>query len=176
MKSKKIAKTWVYIVSIAAALAAGGISSVFAMSAMKEYGALRQPPLAPPSWLFPVVWTILFVVMGISAARIYIVGKQDRSGGTVRCGDNSDIGGQAACALRVYLVQLILNMLWTPLFFTLNLRFAAFVLLVMLLITVIVMTCRFFKLDKVSGILMLPYIAWLLFAGYLNLGTYILNG
>ena len=83
---------------------------------------------------------------------------------------------QAACALRVYLVQLILNMLWTPLFFTLNLRLAAFVLLVMLLITVIVMTCRFFKLDKVSGILMLPYIAWLLFAGYLNLGTYILNG
>ena len=70
MKSKKISKTWVYIVSIAAALAAGGISSVFAMSAMKEYGALRQPPLAPPSWLFPVVWTILFVLMGISAARI----------------------------------------------------------------------------------------------------------
>ena len=67
-------------------------------------------------------------------------------------------------------------MLWTPLFFTLNLRFAAFVLLVMLLITVIVMACSFFKLDKVSGILMLPYIAWLLFAGYLNLGTYILNG
>lgn len=94
----------------------------------------------------------------------------------VRCGDNSDIGGQAACALRIYLVQLILNMLWTPLFFTLNLRFAAFVLLVMLLITVIAMTCSFFKLDKVSGILMLPYIAWLLFAGYLNLGTYILNG
>ena len=170
MKSKKIGKTLVYIVSIAAALAAGGISSVFAMSAMKEYGALRQPPLAPPPWLFPVVWTILFVLMGVSAARIYIVGKQDRSGG------NSDIGGQAACALRVYLVQLILNMLWTPLFFTLNLRLAAFVLLVMLLITVIVMTCRFFKLDKVSGILMLPYIAWLLFAGYLNLGTYILNG
>ena len=169
MKSKKISKTWVYIVSIAAALAAGGISSVFAMSAMKEYGALRQPPLAPPPWLFPAVWTILFVLMGISAARIYIIGKQDRSGGTVRCGDNSDIGGQAACALRIYLVQLIL-------FFTLNLRFAAFVLLVMLLITVIAMTCSFFKLDKVSGILMLPYIAWLLFAGYLNLGTYILNG
>ncbi len=176
MKSKKISKTWVYIVSIAAALAAGGISSVFAMSAMEEYGALKQPPLAPPPWLFPVVWTILFVLMGISAAIIYIIGKQDRSGGTVRCGGNSDIGGQAACALRVYLVQLILNMLWTPLFFTLNLRLAAFVLLVMLLITVIVMTCSFFKLDKVSGILMLPYIAWLLFAGYLNLGTYILNG
>lgn len=166
----------IYIVSIAAALAAGGISSVFAMSAMEEYGALKQPPLAPPSWLFPVVWTILFVLMGVSAARIYIIGKQDRSGGTVRCGDDSNIGGQAACALRIYLVQLILNMLWTPLFFTLNLRLAAFVLLVMLLITVIVMTCRFFKLDKVSGILMLPYIAWLLFAGYLNLGTYILNG
>lgn len=176
MESKKISKTLIYIVSIAAALAAGGISSVFAMSAMEEYGALKQPPLAPPSWLFPVVWTILFVLMGVSAARIYIIGRQDRSGGTVRCGDDSNIGGQAACALRIYLVQLILNMLWTPLFFTLNLRLAAFVLLVMLLITVIVMTCRFFKLDKVSGILMLPYIAWLLFAGYLNLGTYILNG
>ena len=157
-------------------LAVGGLAAALTMGSMAQYSALPQPPLAPPSWLFPVVWTILFVLMGISAARIYIIGKQDRSGKTVRCGDNSDIGGQAECALRVYLVQLILNMLWTPLFFTLNLRFAAFVLLVMLLITVIVMTCRFFKLDKVSGILMLPYIAWLLFAGYLNLGTYILNG
>lgn len=80
MKSKKIGKTLVYIVSIAAALAAGGISSVFAMSAMEEYGALKQPPLAPPPWLFPAVWTILFVLMGISAARIYIIGKPDRSG------------------------------------------------------------------------------------------------
>ena len=105
------------------------------------------------------------------AASVAFPGRVDNF---VRC--DGDIGGQAACALRIYLVQLILNMLWTPLFFTLNLRFAAFVLLVMLLITVIAMTCSFFKLDKVSGILMLPYIAWLLFAGYLNLGTYILNG
>ena len=164
------------IFSFALPLAVGGLAAWLTMGSMSQYAALVQPPLAPPSWLFPVVWTILFVLMGISAARIYIVGKQDRSGKKVRCGDNSDIGGQAACALRVYLVQLILNMLWTPLFFTLNLRLAAFVLLVMLLITVIVMTCSFFKLDKVSGILMLPYIAWLLFAGYLNLGTYILNG
>ena len=156
------------IFSFALPLAVGGLAAWLTMGSMSQYAALVQPPLAPPSWLFPVVWTILFVLMGISAARIYIIGKQDRSGGTVRCGDNSDIGGQAACALRVYLVQLIFNMLWTPLFFTLNLRLA--------LITVIVMTCRFFKLDKVSGILMLPYIAWLLFAGYLNLGTYILNG
>lgn len=157
--------------------ACGG-RDIFRLCNVRHEGVRRAQTaaLAPPPWLFPVVWTILFVLMGISAARIYIIGKQDRSGKKVRCGDNSDIGGQAACALRVYLVQLILNMLWTPLFFTLNLRFAAFVLLVMLLITVIVMTCRFFKLDKVSGILMLPYIAWLLFAGYLNLGTYILNG
>ena len=164
------------IFSFALPLAVGGLAAWLTMDSMSQYAALVQPPLAPPPWLFPVVWTILFVLMGISAARIYNIGKQDRSGKKVRCGDNSDIGGQAACALRVYLVQLILNMLWTPLFFTLNLRLAAFVLLVILLITVIVMTCRFFKLDKVSGILMLPYIAWLLFAGYLNLGTYILNG
>lgn len=102
MKSKKISKTWVYIVSIAAALAAGGISSVFAMSAMKEYGALRQPPLAPPSWLFPVVWTILFVLMGISAAKnIYYrqAGSQRRNSSVRRQFGYRRAGG--VCAPRL---------------------------------------------------------------------------
>lgn len=177
MKSKKLNKTAVYVVSIAIALAAGGISSVFAVSAMAEYGALKQPPLAPPAWLFPVVWTILFVLMGISSAKIYIVGKDENcTTKTPAPGGEAKMRAAAASALRVYLFQLILNMLWTPLYFTLNLRLAAFVLLVLLLAVVVVMTCKFIRLNKAAGILMLPYIAWLLFAGYLNLGTYILNG
>lgn len=148
-----------YIISILIALAAGGISSIFAMSAMEEYNQLRQPAFAPPSWIFPIVWTILFILMGISAARVYLADTED-----------------TPSALRVYALQLIVNIIWTPLYFTFNLRLAAFIWLMLLFILVLIMTIRFNRVDKTAAILQIPYIIWLVYAGYLNLGTYILNG
>ncbi|MBR0156229.1 MAG: tryptophan-rich sensory protein [Clostridia bacterium] len=149
----------VYLISIGAALAAGVISALVSMGKMEEYAALRQPPLAPPGWLFPVVWTILFVLMGVSAARVYLNSPDNWPN-----------------ALTVYAIQLAMNMLWTPLFFALDLRLAAFVLLVLLLITVIIMTVQFYSIDKKAAYLQIPYIVWLVFAGYLNLAVYLLNG
>ncbi|MBR4434711.1 MAG: tryptophan-rich sensory protein [Clostridia bacterium] len=159
MKSKTKNPTKTYIISIAIALGAGLISSLVSMGKMEEYSALKQPPLSPPSWLFPVVWTILFVLMGVSAARVYLNSSED-----------------FPFALKLYVLQLVLNVLWTPLYFALNLRLAAFVLLVLLLIAVVYMTYEFYKTDRTAAYLQIPYIVWLVFAGYLNLATFILNG
>lgn len=155
-KTKEPKKT--YLISIGIALGAGLLSSLVTMGEMEEYGELIQPPLAPPGWLFPIVWTILFVLMGISAARVYLNSPE-----------------KWPPALTTYVIQLILNVLWTPLYFVFNLRLAAFVLLVILLITVIIMTVQFYKVDRTAAYLQIPYIIWLVFAGYLNLATYLLN-
>jgi tryptophan-rich sensory protein len=159
MATKTQDPTKTYLISIGIALAAGVLSALVSMGKMEEYAALRQPPLSPPGWLFPVVWTILFVLMGISAARVYLNSPE-----------------KWPDALTTYAVQLVLNVLWTPLFFALNLRLAAFVLLVILLIAVIIMTVQFYKIDKKAAYLQIPYILWLVFAGYLNLAVYLLNG
>lgn len=149
----------VYLISIGIALGAGLISSLVSMGKMSEYEALERPPLSPPGWVFPVVWTILFVLMGVAAARVYLNSEDD-----------------FPLALRLYVLQLVLNVLWTPLFFALNLRLAAFVLLLILLGTVVATVYEFYKKDRTAAYLMLPYAAWLVFAAYLNLATYLLNG
>ena len=157
--AKRRNKTLVYVVSIGAALAVGGISVLLSMKGMKEFTGLRQPPLSPPGWLFPVVWTILYTLMGISAARIYLANTPE-----------------SASALWLYAFQLAVNAAWSPLFFSLKLRLVAFVWLLILLALVIAMTARFKKIDVAAGNLQFPYIVWLLFAGYLNLAVYLLNG
>ena len=159
MRSKVKNPTKTYIISIAIALGAGLVSSLVSMGKQGEYASLRQPPLSPPGWLFPIVWTVLFILMGISAARVYLNTQE-----------------KAPFALKLYCLQLFLNVLWTPLYFALNLRLASFVLLLILLGTVICMTLEFKKIDKKAACLQIPYIVWLVFAGYLNLATYILNG
>lgn len=156
MKNKKIK---IYIASIIIALAAGGLSALFSVVAMAEYGSLLQPPLSPPSWLFPIVWTVLYILMGISSARIYIAD-----------------GPYSPKALRSYAMQLVINILWTLLYFTFELRLASFVWIIVLIAAVIVMIVRFFKVDRLAAYLQAPYLIWLIFAAYLNLGTYLLNG
>jgi len=159
MKNRHSKNTLVYIVSIGIALAVGALSALFSMKGMEAFAALRQPPLSPPGWLFPVVWTVLYVLMGISAARVYIANTAD-----------------SAPALWLYAFQLVVNALWSPIFFTLELRLVAFVWLLILIAVVITMIARFKKVDTAAGNLQFPYLAWLLFAGYLNLAVYLLNG
>lgn len=156
MKAKQ-RKFWVYAVSIAAALAVGGLSAVVnAGRFMSE--TLRQPPLLPPPWLFPIVWTILFILMGISAARVY------RSGAPC-----------AGDALFLYAVQLLVNFLWTVFYFSFGAYLLAFFWLLFLLLLVALMLARFERAAPGVGKLQLPYAAWLLFAAYLNFGTWLLN-
>ncbi len=149
-------KIKLYAVSIIIPLALGGITGLITSGAM-DYEMLDQPPLSPPSFLFPVVWTILYALMGISFAIIKDKGAADTS------------------VTWVYYVQLFVNLLWPVIFFNLKWRLLAFVWIVILDVLVAVMTVRFYKKDRTAGLLQLPYLAWVLFASYLNLGVYLLN-
>ncbi|MBR2405964.1 MAG: tryptophan-rich sensory protein [Clostridia bacterium] len=119
---------------------------------------LVQPPLAPPDWLFPIVWTILYALMAVAAYLVFISGDIDR--------------GQP---LRLYLLQVLVNVLWPLFFFRLEWRLFAFIWLLLLLVLVIATAIGFKPISRTAWYLLLPYIAWLLFAGYLNLSFYLLN-
>jgi tryptophan-rich sensory protein len=147
-----------YVISILIALAVGVASAFATYGKMEEYAKLNLPPLSPPGWLFPIVWTVLFILMGISAAIVW------KSGSTER-GD----------ALFIYGTQLIVNFMWSIFYFDFNARLLAFFWLLFLLMLVILMTVRFNKISTAAAKLQIPYIVWLVFAGYLNLATYILN-
>ncbi len=119
---------------------------------------LVQPPLAPPDWLFPIVWTILYALMAYAAYLVFISGDIDRGP-----------------ALRLYLLQVVVNILWPLFFFRLEWRLFAFLWLLLLLALVILTAIRFRPISRTAFRLLLPYIVWLLFAGYLNLSIYLLN-
>ena len=153
-KSKKILT---YAVSIGIALAVGGISAWINMGKMSN-STWIQPPLSPPVWLFPVVWTILFTLMGISAARVY----------ESSCAGKSD-------ALFIYGVQLVVNFLWTVFYFTFGALALSFFWLLFLILLVILMVVRFERCNPGSGKLQIPYTLWLFFAAYLNFATWMLN-
>ena len=158
MKRIKCSKTWIYIISIAGALIVGALSAIASRNGMREFALLKQPALSPPGWLFPVVWTLLYALMGVSAARVYIANT-----------------AESKPALCVYAAQLIVNALWTPLFFELELRLVAFIWILLLIGLVVTMIARFKRVDVPAGNLQFPYLIWLFFAAYLNLGVFILN-
>lgn len=146
-----------YIVQVALALAVGGLSALLSGN-MDIYEDLIRPPLSPPGWLFPVVWTILYVLMGIAAGMIVTSGDTDRHR-----------------AMRLYYVQLVLNFLWSPLFFRFRLIAFAAVWLAALTAAVYGTQSRFRRISATAGWLLLPYLAWCVFALYLNIGFVVLN-
>lgn len=145
--------------NLALPLVTGGLSSLLA-GGMGGYKNLNQPPLAPPGWVFPVVWTILFLAMGYAAYRVQI----------------SDAGPeQKSRAMMAYYVQLALNFLWSILFFRFDAYLLAFVELLLLWAAICVTMWKFYRIDERAGDLLLPYLLWVTFAAYLNLGIYLLN-
>lgn len=119
---------------------------------------LTAPPLTPPDWLFPVVWTVLYALMAVAAYLVFVSNDLDKSG-----------------PLRLYLLQVLVNILWPFFFFRLEWRLFAFIWLV-LLIVLVALTMRGFKpISNTAFWLMVPYFIWILFAAYLNLAFYILN-
>ena len=146
-----------YALSIIIPLALGGIVG-FLISGSMDYDMLNQPPLSPPSILFPIVWTILYVLMGVSFG---ILRDKHLNDSNVKL---------------IYYVQLIVNLLWPIAFFVLKWRLFAFIWIVILDALVVLMIFTFYKRNKTAALLQLPYLAWVLFASYLNLGVYILNG
>ncbi len=147
-----------YIISVAIALGVGALAGLISGQESDTYEMLIQPPFSPPSWLFPIVWTILYILMGISAAIIYRSYSPNKSN-----------------ALFIYAAQLAANFIWPILFFVLDARLLSLIWLVFLLFLVVYMVSKFDDISKTAAYLNLPYILWLVFAFYLNLGTYLLN-
>lgn len=148
------------IVSILIPLAVGGAAALIANGSFKDFEALNKPPLAPPAWAFPAAWTLLYILMGIAAYLVYSSEKYP---------------GRIERALTFYAVQLFMNFCWTLIFFNLKLYLAAFIWLVLLWGAIAGTALLFRFISKPAGWLMLPYLAWVTFAGYLTLGVYILN-
>lgn len=156
-------KSWIgqLVVSLALTIGAGIIAGLFSMNAKTIFGSLKMPPFSPPSWLFMPVWAILYILIGIAFFLVYKKGK-----------NNLEVKN----AITYFIIQLVFNVLWSAFFFTLNLRIAALVDIIILLIYIIITTVKFFKIDKAAGILMLPYLLWVAYAGALNLAIVLLNG
>lgn len=147
------------VTSLILPLAVGGLSALITRNDMDVYSELNVPPLAPPSWLFPVVWTIIYILMGIS---LYLVRVKNT---------NRD----KTSAYIAFAVQLFLNFIWSPIFFSAKAYTAAFVVLVLMWIAVIWMMVLFFRIDRRAAYLNILYLLWITFAGYLNLAIAILN-
>ncbi len=143
------------ILCLAIPLGVGGLAAWLARGSMETFASLNQPPLSPPGWLFPIVWTILYAMMGW-ASWLALSAGQTR-------------------ALRLYGIQLAFNFLWTLIFFNLNAYLLAFIWLILMWILILATGWLFYRITRPAGLLMLPYLLWVSFAGYLNLGIYLLN-
>lgn len=147
-------------ICIAIPLVVGAISALLTKDSMMIFQTVNKPPLSPPGWLFPVVWTILYTFMGIAS---YLVLTSE---GTME---------EKSQAISVYFYQLLVNFLWSTWFFNLQWYVFAFFWLILLWVLIFVTLVRFYRLSKPAGYLMVPYLLWVTFAGYLNLGIALLN-
>ena len=141
-------------------LVIGGISAALSSQGMATYGSMSKPPLSPPAWVFSVAWTILYIMMGL-ASYFIIVSEAD----------NRD----KAMALIIYGIQLAMNFMWSIMFFNWGYYLFAFMWLMIMWCIVILCAVRFYSIIRVATYLFIPYIMWLTFAAYLNMGAYILS-
>lgn len=145
--------------ALAIPLAVGGLATLLS-GGMDTYKEINQPPLSPPAWLFPLVWTALYLLMGEASYRVYSSGQAP---------------SQIRKALIAYGVQLGLNFLWPLVFFGGKMYLTAFIVLVAMWVAIVVTMRRFMKLDEKAGDMIIPYLLWVSFAAYLNLGVFLLN-
>ena len=147
------------LIALGIPLAVGGLAALLS-GGMSDYGAMNKPPLSPPGWVFPVVWSILYLLMGYASYRIW----------------TSDApSADKRRALLLYGAQLLANFIWPLLFFGGEMFLAALIWLVFLWILIFLTIRAFSKIDERAGDLLIPYILWVTFAAYLNLGIYLLN-
>ena len=152
---KKIGKI---ILAIIIPLAVGGLSALITMNQMELFETVAKPPLAPPRWLFPVAWTILYILMGIASYLLYIADTEE---------------GREALVL--YGVQLFFNFFWSIIFFNLEAYCFALIWLFIMWIIILLLLIKSKKVDERAFWLLLPYFIWTTFAFYLNFGIAILN-
>lgn len=146
------------VLIIAIPLIVGMISARMAGDQMRDFGELNQPPFSPPAWLFPVAWTILYILMGIVLLLI------------IRSNHEYKVG-----AIALFISQLIMNFLWSPAFFVEGDYLKALIILVLMLTTTIILAFITRRINKAAAIMLIPYILWMMFATYLNVGVGLLN-
>ena len=145
------------VVCLLLPLAVGGLAAFLTRNSMDLFAMVKKPPLSPPGWLFPVVWTILYLLMGFASYLVLVAEKPGRT------------------ARKFYLAQLAFNFVWPILFFHLQMYLLSFVWLLLLWMLILVTILWFTRSSRLAGYLLIPYLLWVTFAGYLNVGIYILN-
>lgn len=148
------------ILCLATPLGVGALAAILTGGSMADYKTLNQPPLAPPGWLFPVVWTALYLLMGYSSYRILTSGAEP---------------AHIRRALLLYGAQLLVNFLWPLVFFGAGWYLTAFFVLLLLWLLIFLTIRDFSAIDEKAGDLLIPYLLWVTFAGYLNLGVFLRN-
>lgn len=157
----KQSKWKIYAVWIAATEAVGALSGILTREGTKLYSeTIVKPPLSPPAIVFPIAWAALYALMAIGAARVYLARPS----------------AARSRSLRLYLIQLAFNFFWSIIFFNMQAFGIAFVWLAVLWALILMMLLSFRRSDRTAATLQYPYLLWVLFAGYLNLGVWMLNG
>ncbi len=151
----------VYIIAILIPLAVGFLSAFLTRDSMMIYGDIVRPPLSPPAILFPIVWTILYILMGVSSALVWTHRKENPS--------------DATTGLANYAASLIFNFGWSILFFSFRQYLAALLWLLVLWYLIQKTIQHYRKVEPLAANLQIPYLLWVTFAGYLNLAIWILN-
>ncbi len=147
---------FVYIKSILVPTVLGGVIG-FIISSYMDYNALIKPNFSPPAIVFPIVWTILYILMGVSYGIL-------KSNSLTTDKINT-----------IYYLQLFVNLLWSIFFFVFKWRLFSFIWILLLIVLVILMIKNFYSKNKVAGLLQIPYLLWIIFASFLNLTIYLLN-
>ena len=147
---------WLLAKNITLPITLGGLVGLI-ISQFMDYNTLQKPPLSPPGFIFGIVWSILYLLMGIAYGMLVYKGKSD------------------AEVSKIYWTQLIINLIWPILFFVFKIRLFSSIWIIILLILVISMVIKFYKKDKIIGYSQIPYLLWIMLATYLNIGVYILN-
>jgi tryptophan-rich sensory protein len=149
------------VLSIAACLAAGAIGSIFTMDSIPGwYATLNKPSFNPPNWVFGPVWTTLYILMGIS---LFLVWREGSGNSLVKP------------AITIFIVQLVLNALWSVVFFGMHSTSGGLAIIILLWIAIAITIVKFLKISSLAGILLVPYLLWVTFASILNFFIYRLN-
>ena len=149
------------IISVIISLSVGGLSALFTMKNMSLFDEVKKPPFSPPAVLFPIVWTVLYILMGISSAIVFEHRVFKKS--------------EAEKGLLIYAVSLVINFFWSIIFFNFRAFTFAFLWLLLLWCVILYMIASFYKVNKLSSYLQIPYLIWVTFAGYLTFAISILN-
>ncbi len=149
------------VLSLIICLSAGFIGSIFTRQSVSTwYPTINKPSFNPPNWIFSPVWTTLFILMGIALFLVWQKGLSEKTN---------------RFAFIIFIIQLIFNMVWSLAFFGLKSPFLGFLVIIVLLLLILLTIMKFFKVSKVAGWLLIPYILWVSFATVLNFSIWILN-